>query len=126
MVNVRKQRGFTMVEVLVALAIAVVGITGLLALYTTSARGTQVSRHIAEASAVGDAKLDQLRLGAAAALVDGNDTVDARGEPDPSGPFTRSWTITRVSPDSAAIAVTVQWNEDDGVRSVVLQSRRRP
>jgi prepilin-type N-terminal cleavage/methylation domain-containing protein len=121
-----KQRGFTMVEVLVALIIAIAGIAGLLALYTASSRGTQVARHIAEASAVGEAKLDQLRLGAAAALVNGADTVDARGRPNVAGPFTRNWTITTVDPDSAALAVTVQWNEDDGVRTLVFQTRRRP
>lgn len=54
-------RGFTLVEVLVATAILLTAIGSLIELLTTSARAARASRRIACASALANARLEQLQ-----------------------------------------------------------------
>jgi Tfp pilus assembly protein PilV len=104
------QRGFTVVEVLIALLVLMVGMAGILSLQLTSVQATAFSRHATEASVLAEDKMEQLRTVSTAGLLGGTDQVDARGVPLADGFYTRTWTITAGPP--TAIAVDVTWNEE--------------
>jgi prepilin-type N-terminal cleavage/methylation domain-containing protein len=53
------QRGFTLIEILVALVITVLGLMAISAMYVANAQGTSYARHATEASVLAE---DQLEL----------------------------------------------------------------
>ena len=57
----RSQQGFTLVELLVTLAVTVVGLTGLLAVHVTQSRGTTETNRTTEAIAIGQSLREDLR-----------------------------------------------------------------
>jgi prepilin-type N-terminal cleavage/methylation domain-containing protein len=126
--------GFTMVELLIALTIMLIGITGIMAMYTSSIRATSYSRHATEAMILGEDKLeeftaisyDQLLLLAAGCVFDpledppGDpcEEVNAQGLVNPgddSFTYGRSWVVEEVpsaaDPDLRTVRVFVSWQE---------------
>ena len=122
------ERGFTLIEVLIALLVLMVGMAGILSLQLTSMQATAFSRHATEASVLAEAKMEELRATPATVLDSGDDRVDARGEQDAAGLFERIWTIAPGPP--ITMSVTVNWREqgssDDQIEaySIVLGSMR--
>ena len=104
-----EEGGFTVVEVLIALLVLLIGMAGILSMQLTSAEATSFSRHATEASVLGEDKMEVLRTAPAVLLVSANDKVDALGVPDVDGFFTRVWDIVPGTPTS--ITVTVSWQE---------------
>lgn len=122
----RGEQGFTLIEVLIALLILLVGVAGVLTIQLVTMRSTGLSRHATEASFVGEKKMEELRTVPAISLTSGTDTVDAQGNADPQGLFSRTWTIGS-SGSLTSITVEVEWYER-GVEpyTVVLATQRRP
>ena len=54
----RRARGFTLIELLIALALATVGLLGLLALQSIAIRGNMMSRNFGEAIGIAQARLE--------------------------------------------------------------------
>lgn len=108
------QAGFTIIEVLIALLILLIGIAGILSLQMTSLRATGFSRHATEASVVGEMKMEDLVAMPAAAIAAGSDLVDSRGQSDPNCDpacnYTRDWTIDWTG-STASVLVRVTWYE---------------
>jgi type IV pilus assembly protein PilV len=121
---VRSQSGFTIIELLVAVVIAVIGIAGVMGLHLVSSRSTQFSRHATEGAMVAEQKLEQLMLLPTTALTNGTTTeqVDARGAIIANGPYVRTWTITREE-FTALVVLGVTWQEDDGYHTVTYRTR---
>jgi type IV pilus assembly protein PilV len=105
----RGERGFTVIEVLIALLVLLLGMAGILSLQLTSIEATGYSRHATEATVLGEARMEELRTSPIAAAASGTEQVDARGVPDPQGLFTRAWQI--VPGPSTAVTVRVTWRE---------------
>jgi prepilin-type N-terminal cleavage/methylation domain-containing protein len=124
-VQKRAERGFTVIEVLVAMTVALFGLGATLGLHTSSSRATSYSRHASEAAIIGEAKLEQLIVTPSAALAAGNDRVDASGIAHPEGAFTRSWTV-EPGPVTYLVTVVVAWSEDDGPHEISYHTRRTP
>jgi type IV pilus assembly protein PilV len=120
------ERGFTVVEVLIALLVLLIGMAGILSMQFTSVRANAFSRHATEASILAEDKMEDLRTTPSAALVSDGDTVDARGNSDPQGFFTREWEVLPGTPIS--IKVTVEWKEGGDTAnppySIVLRTQR--
>ncbi len=57
----RREAGFTLVELLVSLAIVVIGLIGLFAAMTSSARGNSIGDAIAQATLIAEERLERLR-----------------------------------------------------------------
>ena len=113
----RRQRsgedgGFTLIEVLIALLVLMVGMAGILSLQLTSMKATSFSRHATEASSLAEDKVEDLRTVPldSARFVNGTDQVDARGVADGEGPYTRTWTINPGA-DTTIVNVSVSWTE---------------
>ena len=119
------ERGLTIVEVLIAMAVSVFGLAAVLSLHLTGSRATQYSRHATEAAMLGEGKLEQLLVTPAASLADGSEQVDGRGRADASAPFARSWTVAD-SGTTLLLTVTIVWDEDDGEHRISYRTRRLP
>ena len=117
------QGGFTLVEILVAMAISVIALAGMVGLMRTSGRSVAYSRHATEAAMVGEALMEQLTLTPSANLASGSDTVNVQGAS--GGGYTRTWTITWDGANvTGTVRITVGWYEEDGVHSISYKTRR--
>lgn len=56
-----RQRGFTLLELLITLAVTVIGLTGLLSLYVVTAKGNAASSRSGEGVAIAESTLEELR-----------------------------------------------------------------
>jgi prepilin-type N-terminal cleavage/methylation domain-containing protein len=114
------QRGFTMVEVMVALALTGIAASGMLALYFRTTEAARYSRRATEATVLAQDQIERLR--ATRESVNGTQTdIDPSGKP--GGPFTRSWEVV----EGAAyvdITVVVTWDDDGSSRSTTVRARR--
>jgi len=113
------QRGFTMMEVMVGTALALLITAGLAAATMGSIQTTATSKQITSASALVHDKIEQLRSldpsTNPADLVAGNHS-EANGAIDqlgrPGGAFTRTWSVTNDTPipGVSQVVVSVMWS----------------
>lgn len=121
----RAQGGFTIIELMIALTILLIGITGILSMQLTALKATSYSRHATEASVLAEDLMEELRTLPLTDVVDGNEPVDAQGNYDADGVFLRTWTVTGTA-DLAIITVTVSWNEHGNEpHAIVLRTQRQ-
>jgi len=116
----KAQRGFTMVEVLVALALTGIAASGLLALYARTTQASRYSRRATEATVLAQDQLERLRATGDTGTGTHTD-IDQSG--DAGGMFTRTWNVV----GGAAyddLTVVVSWDDDGVVRSLTVRSRR--
>ena len=119
----KKQKGFSLLEVLIALVILSIALLGLAGLMVTTTKSNSYGNHMTEAATFGQDKLEELRITKRDLIVSGNDVVQgATGVP-----YRRSWTISTlpnpIPPPTdlqKAINLTVSWNE--GKSSIRLLS----
>lgn len=118
-----RQRGFSMIEVMIAMAILGIGMAGIIGMQRVAASSSGYSRRATEAAILAEDKLELLRT---VVLVDSDDDdkVDANGQPNDDGPFTRAWSFETVGTQTT-ITVTVTWNEADGDHTVTMRTSRR-
>lgn len=116
----RSERGFTMVEVLVAVLLTAIAMTGMLGLYAAGTRAAGGSRHVSEATVLAQDEIERMRT--SAVIGSGSESnVDHAGKA--GGIFTRTWSATAAI-DYTDLVVTVSWSDDGVARHVTLRSRR--
>ena len=110
-----KSRGFTLIEVLIAIVVLSISILGVASLMTTTTKYNASGRQMTEAVTLAQNRLEQLRVSPWANITSGNDFVQMQGTVGIT--YTRSWNVVPnlVPPDETlrAVTVTVTWN--DGV-----------
>jgi Tfp pilus assembly protein PilV len=123
----RRDAGFTMIEVMVAVLLTALTVIGVLGLYRIESRASAFSRRETEAAVLAQDKLEELRTQAAPTVnVTGSDApVDQFSTQAPFNYFDRNWTVS-VSADAAVynITVTVSWDEDGYTRTVTVHGQR--
>jgi prepilin-type N-terminal cleavage/methylation domain-containing protein len=126
---VRNNRGFTLIEILIAVAIFSIGILAVAKLQLWNVKNNTTGNITTMATMLGRAQLEDLKgVADVTTLTDGadpNNPVDADG--NPGGIFTRTWTVTNPLGGSITrrIDVTVSWNRRGQDRSVVLSTITR-
>ena len=120
----RRQRGFTMIEVLVAMGLLTVALVGILAMQKGAFSASGYSRRAGEAAVLAEDKLEQLRTLPIATAVGGQDVVDSEGVATSDGPFTRTWTIVAKPGSLTEITCVVNWDEGDGTHAITVRTRR--
>ena len=109
-------RGFTLVEILVALVVLAVGLFALGSFQTDTLRNTGLNKQRTAALTLAQERLDTLRDFAHAAEVEamasGSDARTVDGTT-----FTRTWTVQPQADGSLAIGLQVTWPGPDGTVS---------
>jgi len=119
----RREGGFTLIEILIALVITVLGLSAVAAMFVANSQGTTYARHATEASVLAEDQLELMLTTPSAQLASGFDQVDEKGVLVASGGFSRVWTVAWDG-DLARIAVTVTWREGDSDREMVFRTLR--
>lgn len=116
----RGQGGFTMVEVLVALALTGIALSGLLVLFARATGASRYSRRATEATVLAQDQIERLRAtGGTGSGTSAN--IDVSG--NPGGMFTRTWNVVERAA-YADLVVTVRWDDDDAPRTLTVRTRR--
>ncbi len=123
MKRVRNQSGFSLIEIMIALALLGIGMAGIIGLQRVSTTASGYSRRATEAAILAEDKLESLRT---VVLVDtdDDDVVDSDGTLNDDGLFHREWTFETVG-TTTTITVAVTWNESDGEHTVRMRTLRQ-
>jgi type IV pilus assembly protein PilV len=123
----RNNRGFTFIEVLVAICLLVIALMGLASVTVSVIKGNDLSKMVTSATTLARDKMEELKNAAATqagytAITDGGDTVETV--------YTRQWAVGAVgatAPENDTtkmkkIVVTVTWNWNGQPHTVTINT----
>lgn len=112
-------RGFTLIEVMIAVFLLAVALMGLASVTTTVIRGNSFSRALTTATTLAKDQMEDLKSKDYGDLLSGNDTksIDNLN-------YTRAWTVGTETNNRKTVAVTVTWTWLNLSHSVTLDSMR--
>src|SRR3990172_6953935 len=99
MSGLRNNKGFTLVEIMIAVFILVVALLGLISVTVMVIKGNSFSKTMTTATTLAAGKMEQLKNTGYASLAGGTDTVESI--------YTRTWTVTNDSPAAGVKTVVV-------------------
>lgn len=118
----KKENGFTLLEVLFALAIFSIGLLAINAMTTMTIKSNYKSKNLTTAVHLAQNKLDSLRAGSYAYVADSSETGLDSQEVAGAGIFNRSVTVTTsTNPGYKTVEVIVSWSDPDS-RQVAMQT----
>jgi Tfp pilus assembly protein PilV len=142
MVRRRRSGGFTLVELLIAMGLSMVGLLGLLALQSIAIRGNMMSRNFGEAIGIAQqrleiaqrtpyASLSALAEGPSTCLTTFGGTSGVNPNPDASNTtqavYTRCTQITVNADNTTNLKVKVWWRDErNRPHSIELDSKDSP
>lgn len=109
--------GFTLIEVLVAMAIAAVGFLGLAATHIASVRATAIGRNMGIATNVATERLETMRRLPYDSIVSGSPTAVTRGHTT----FTSTATVAAIGTTSKKVTMGVSWDDQFGTHTNGIQ-----
>jgi type IV pilus modification protein PilV len=97
--------GFTLIEVLIAIIVLVIGLLGVVGVATTVISGNTLARELTTATTLAQDKIEELKSADYATITTGDDTQESI--------YTRTWTVTADSPvagmKTISVAVSFSW-----------------
>jgi prepilin-type N-terminal cleavage/methylation domain-containing protein len=120
----KREEGFTLIEVMIAMVLTAIAIMGIIALYVTETKASGFSRHSTEASVLAQDRLEKLRLLGSPPL-----NIVLTSEPNlneraaTGGIYTRKYSVT-VGTNYADLYCEVDWSDDGIAHQVVMRGRR--
>ena len=113
----KNQKAFTLIEVLVTMAILSFGILGVLSMQFAAMNANSYSSGLTDATTYAGDKMEKLLNESYAGLVDGSDT---------EGEYTITWDVTAPgvagTDNTKSVLLTVSWTEKSRARSVAMYS----
>ena len=103
-----KSKGFTLLEVLVALIILSFALLALAGVMVTTTKNNAVGNYVTETATFAQDKLEELRAVKSENLIDGNNT-DQRGGSTGIN-YTRNWNV-KTNGSLKTITINVNWND---------------
>jgi Tfp pilus assembly protein PilV len=117
------QKGFTRIEVMIAMVLTALAIMGIIALYVTETKASGFSRHTTEAAVLAQDKIEFLRTQGSAATVNTTESnITERAVA--GGIYTRVTNETVIVGQYADMTVTITWGDDGISHSIVMRARR--
>jgi len=115
------ERGFTLIEVLIALTILTIGLLAVATMQISAIHGNKMGNDISRAIFLAQDKLEELK-----SSEDITDTISvpANGS-DETGIFNRSWGLGPSGTNSRSVTVTVSWTTRGNNHSVTLNTISR-
>jgi type IV pilus assembly protein PilV len=127
--TVREQKGFSLIELLIAMSIMALGMLAAASMQYSAVRNNTNGNVSTQAAMLAKAQLEMLKNqdidSAALAPGDYGDPIPIDQNGNPGGIFNRSWRIDPLGTSARRIRVTVQWTKFGGPRSVVLRSNTK-
>ena len=99
-------KGFSLLEVMIALLILAVGLLGIAGMMTVGIRTNADAAHLTEAYQVGQAEMERLKLVSWNLITSGSSTRDMRGIT-----FSSSWSVLSTVGRVKDVNLAVTWNE---------------
>jgi type IV pilus assembly protein PilV len=120
-------KGFTLIEIIIAVFVMVVALIGLIAVTVMIINANDLNRHRTTATTLANDKLEEIKNLSYNSIVDTAGTTDywkADSSPGTAGDFfSRTWKVTTVSPnDIKKVEVTVSWTWGGNTHNVVLST----
>ena len=103
-----RSKGFTLLEVLVALIILSFALLALAGLMVTTTKNNASGNHVTEAATFAQDKLEELRAVKWENLIDGNNTDQQGGSTGIN--YTRNWNV-KTNGSIKTITINVDWND---------------
>jgi len=108
------QRGFSLIEVMIALVLFAVGLLAFAGLEVVALRNSTYSKEYGKSNTYAQQKVEEMKGTAWTSVSAGSDTLE--------GKFTRTWTVTTTE-DVKKVAVTVAWVDPSyGTKRVNFQT----
>ena len=102
----KRSKGFTLLEMLIAMTILSVALLGLGQMLLLSIQGTSFGNKVTEATTLGQDKMEELRTVAWDSLQDGNDTIiGSQGIQ-----YRRAWTVAPAG-TMKTVNLAINWND---------------
>ncbi|MEW6334910.1 MAG: prepilin-type N-terminal cleavage/methylation domain-containing protein [Thermodesulfobacteriota bacterium] len=112
-------RGFTLIEVMIAVFLLAVALSGLAALTATVVKGNEVSQTLTTATTLARDKMEDLKRIPYESLATGSDTRSMDNLN-----YTRVWNVSGENNNRKTVDVTVTWTWLNFSRSVTLRTMR--
>jgi type IV pilus assembly protein PilV len=113
----RNEKGFTLLEILVALSILSIGLLGMAGLTTSIIHGNTLSKKVTTATTLGQDRMEHFRRLGYSGTPSTDTTTEENYNSIPDYPFYKRVSFIDVNSPSAGmktITVTVYWNSDAG------------
>ena len=111
------ESGFTLIEVMVALAIFTFGIIAILGMQASSIQGNMDAQNMTEAASVGANMVEELITKS----YTGSDLTNGNHGPvyEDNNKYRMDWTVTTNGDNTKSVNLTVQWTDGSASRQVV-------
>jgi prepilin-type N-terminal cleavage/methylation domain-containing protein len=120
------QKGFSLIELLIAMAILAMAMLAAASMQFNSVRNTTNGNIFTQANMLAKGKMEELKNTRDLITIDGggaDNGINAEGQP--GGIYNLSWTVANLGSSARRITVTVQWNRGSQSRRISISSNTR-